>query len=392
MLIAEDGGPVGYARADFGDTATVSVIDLYVRPGARRQGVAKALLADVVAAAKERGLTHLLLEFDARNHEARASSTGGSASRRDAKIFRVGASPRSSRGSSRARPARASAPCTCRPTTRRMSSASSRASCRASARHGGATVTAAPNGWTRVTLDPFDRDVHQKLAQELSYRFGAIVVALAVEDGAVVHFLLYDRNRMVDEYLSVPEYYEDAAARRRARAAREPDGRLAAHRRRPRARSRDRAHRGDGRRAAAAARAVRADRGADGAAGVITLYDAARCPVLCARPDRARGEGHPARARGDRPREPAELDLREERDRPRARARGGHVRAARVAPDHGVPRGALPRAGACCPPIPRSARSSGCASTASTRSSATTTTRSAAATRTSWTSACRSST
>jgi hypothetical protein len=33
------------------------------------------------------------------------------------------------------------------------------------------------------------------------------VVALALEQGAVVRFLLWERGRMVDEYLSVPSYY-----------------------------------------------------------------------------------------------------------------------------------------------------------------------------------------
>jgi len=33
------------------------------------------------------------------------------------------------------------------------------------------------------------------------------VVALALEEDAVVRYLLFDRGRMVDEYLSVPTYY-----------------------------------------------------------------------------------------------------------------------------------------------------------------------------------------
>ena len=75
-----------------------------------------------------------------------------------------------------------------------------------------------------MRIDPFDRDVLRKLGTELSYRFG-VTVALALEEGAVVRFVIHDHGRMVDEYLSVPEYYGRAAARRRARAAREPDGR-----------------------------------------------------------------------------------------------------------------------------------------------------------------------
>ena len=67
----------------------------------------------------------------------------------------------------------------------------------------------AGEGWIRIG-DPLldgDRAAQSKLAQELSDRLGAVVVALAVEHGAVVRFKLYERGRMVDEYLSVPTFY-----------------------------------------------------------------------------------------------------------------------------------------------------------------------------------------
>jgi hypothetical protein len=38
---------------------------------------------------------------------------------------------------------------------------------------------------------------------------GVPVVALALEEDVVVRFLLFDRGRMIDEYLSVPTYYGD---------------------------------------------------------------------------------------------------------------------------------------------------------------------------------------
>jgi hypothetical protein len=52
-----------------------------------------------------------------------------------------------------------------------------------------------------------DRAAQARLARELSHRLGAVVVALALESGAVVRFQLYERGRMVDEYLSVPSFY-----------------------------------------------------------------------------------------------------------------------------------------------------------------------------------------
>ena len=37
---------------------------------------------------------------------------------------------------------------------------------------------------------------------------GGVVLAIGVEDGAVVRYALFDRGGDVDEYASVPEYFE----------------------------------------------------------------------------------------------------------------------------------------------------------------------------------------
>jgi ribosomal protein S18 acetylase RimI-like enzyme len=70
-------------------------------------------------------------------------------------------------------------------------------------------VTPARNGWVTVVDELCDRErsVQRRLGAELSERLGVPVVAFAVEEEAVVRFLLFDRGRMVDEYLSVPTYY-----------------------------------------------------------------------------------------------------------------------------------------------------------------------------------------
>jgi hypothetical protein len=65
------------------------------------------------------------------------------------------------------------------------------------------------DGWIAVYDDlcDTDRKAQWRLAEELSVRLGLVVIALAVEAGAVVRMLVFDRGRMVDEYLSVPEWY-----------------------------------------------------------------------------------------------------------------------------------------------------------------------------------------
>ncbi len=62
---------------------------------------------------------------------------------------------------------------------------------------------AAGDGWTRVEAQP---DELRNLARELSFTTG-VSVALTLEAGAVVRYVLFDRGSMVDEYLSVPEYF-----------------------------------------------------------------------------------------------------------------------------------------------------------------------------------------
>ena len=59
------------------------------------------------------------------------------------------------------------------------------------------------NGWARVEARA---DQLRNLARELSVTTG-ISVALSVEAGAVVRYVLFDRGSMVDEYMSLPEYF-----------------------------------------------------------------------------------------------------------------------------------------------------------------------------------------
>lgn len=63
--------------------------------------------------------------------------------------------------------------------------------------------------WVRVRSDATDADPVKlkSLAKELSYTTGGVVVSLGVERGAVVRYDLFDKGSDVDEYLSVPEFY-----------------------------------------------------------------------------------------------------------------------------------------------------------------------------------------
>jgi hypothetical protein len=73
----------------------------------------------------------------------------------------------------------------------------------------GSIVTPPRGGWVGVYDELCDRDpaALRRLARELSDRLGAVVIAFGVEEGAVARYLLYDRGRLLDEYLSVQQYY-----------------------------------------------------------------------------------------------------------------------------------------------------------------------------------------
>jgi hypothetical protein len=73
----------------------------------------------------------------------------------------------------------------------------------------GSAVLPPRDGWTSVYDELTDREPEmlRRLARELSDRMGAFVVAIGAEEGRVVRYVALDRGRVVDEYLSVPEYY-----------------------------------------------------------------------------------------------------------------------------------------------------------------------------------------
>ena len=73
----------------------------------------------------------------------------------------------------------------------------------------GSVVVPPRDGWTAVYDELCDREPEmlRRLALELSNRGGSLVLTMGVEDGCVVRYIAFDRGRVVDEYLSVPEYY-----------------------------------------------------------------------------------------------------------------------------------------------------------------------------------------
>ena len=208
VLVAEqDGQAVGVAVAAK-TGAHVGFLDvLYVRRAARRSGVAAELLRATAARLRELGAEVLELEVLASNEAARAIYDGWGfapveltlAARLDTLEQRVVPRP--------AGPTFASIH-----VQTDDGGAVERAVHKVLPRLGrsaGTNVTGPRNGWVAVHDELCDREPRllQRLARELSYSLASVVLAIGVEEGAVVRYNLWDRGSSVDEYLSVPEYF-----------------------------------------------------------------------------------------------------------------------------------------------------------------------------------------
>ena len=201
VLVAEDEqGPAGFVDAEF-EKGRVFVVSLFVRERARRAGVGTALLGGVSEATRAKGLTHMELWVESRNAEAirfyelLGFSEGAKVMRAALDDLRMGEhDARPSVGAVHVQ-------------TDHSEGVSHVVTDYLPRMKQGATGSVDPGrAWTVVRIEPFDGDVLRKLARELSFRFGVTVV-LSLEEEAVVRFIVHDRGQMVDEYLSIPEYY-----------------------------------------------------------------------------------------------------------------------------------------------------------------------------------------
>jgi ribosomal protein S18 acetylase RimI-like enzyme len=203
VFIAEDDdGPIGVGRIEAPKRGVAFLQFVHVTPRARRQGVAKELLGACADDAKARGAEFVTLEVLVTNEpavkawrrlgfETVAYGMTTPIAALEERLQRVPV------GTERA--------------TTHVQTDDELSVERAVAQflpRLEATEVRASDSWIRV-VDPIldhDRDAHGRFAKELSERLGAVTVALA-QEGEVVRFRLYERGRMVDEYLSVPTYY-----------------------------------------------------------------------------------------------------------------------------------------------------------------------------------------
>jgi len=203
----DDGAPVGFALARQRTPKLGTLTDLYVARDTRRSGVGTELMREVLAALTAQGIEQIDLEVVASNAVAR-SLYGRWGFRDDVVVMtgaisdleaRIGRQEASSFGSIHLQSDDLT---TVEQAVRQFVP-------RLPGGSRGSFVAPPRNGWIAVYDDVCDRnpDMLRRLARELSDRTGAVTLLLGVERDELVRMILFERGRIVDEYLSVPEFY-----------------------------------------------------------------------------------------------------------------------------------------------------------------------------------------
>jgi ribosomal protein S18 acetylase RimI-like enzyme len=207
-LVAEDEGePVGCAYGELFDNRVAHLNLVYVIPERRREGVAKLLVSEFAARARKEAAEHVTLDVDTTNEIGRTAWQ------------RLGFTDWAQRMSTPLDSLEAH--------LAGVQSGDSYASIHVQTddaeeveatvakylpRFGNSvrtTVSPPRNGWVAVHDELCDRDrkVRERLSSELSNATAAVVCTLAVEDGQLVRYVMFERGSVVDEYQSVPEFY-----------------------------------------------------------------------------------------------------------------------------------------------------------------------------------------
>lgn len=203
----DDGTPIGFALVRRRTATVATLTDLYVVADHRRRGIGTALMREAVAALAAEGVEHVDLDVQASNGGAR-SLYGRWGFHDEAVVMaarisdvqeHLGRQEVGSFGSIHVQSDDLSAvEAAVRQFVPRLPGGSR-----------GSRISPPRNGWITVYDDVCDRDPEmlRRLAREISDRMGGVVLLLGIEHEELLRLILFERGRIVDEYLSVPEYH-----------------------------------------------------------------------------------------------------------------------------------------------------------------------------------------
>lgn len=205
-FLAERDRPVGFALVRHTGRGLARLTDLYVVPDARRDGVASALVSTVADALEAQGVSHVDLEVRAGNTAARTVYHRWGFTEElhvlgvPLRTLRERIAPDHHAGSFASLHVQTDAVAD---VERAVRDFAPRIGSRAS------EAVGPRNGWVAVYDEVVDGDPTAlvRFARELSSRLGTVVIALSLEADQVVRLVALERGGIVDEYLSVPEFY-----------------------------------------------------------------------------------------------------------------------------------------------------------------------------------------
>lgn len=207
-LAENDGAATGMALARRRGPRVGRITDLYVTPGARRSGVATALVREVVARFLADGVDAVDLEVLASNETARAVYARWGF-RDEAIVLAAPAATLAARFGESHEAASFGSIHVQTDDVGVIRAAVEMLVPRLPGRSAGSVVTQPRGGYVTVYDDVCDRDpaMLRRLAKEISSRTGLVVLTLGIEREAVVRMILFDRGGIVDEYASIPEFH-----------------------------------------------------------------------------------------------------------------------------------------------------------------------------------------
>jgi len=207
LAVGDDGGStIGFALAHRAGFRAGELTDLYVVPDARRSGVARALVLEVVSRLEQHGIEHVELDVQTSNGAARSVyARWGFREHRVVLVASIAAL------AARLEPAAPGVELGVVFVQTDDYAAVERAASAFAPRIGspGVEVDAPVGGWIAVRdgAAVHDAAALRRVAHELSDRLGSVVISLGIEAGSVVRLTALDRGSIIDEYLSVPEFH-----------------------------------------------------------------------------------------------------------------------------------------------------------------------------------------
>ena len=203
-----DDAVVGMALARRTGARAARITDLYVKPEARREGVAEALVRSVVDRFTADGIEFVDLEVMASNAAARAIYAHWGF-REELLVLMAPVAVLAERlGEPPSQPSFGSIHVQTDDVDPIVKAVEMYVP-RLRGRSSGSIVTQPRGGYVTVYDDVCDRDpaMLRRLAKDISSRTGLVVIAVGVEEEAVARMIVFDRGGIVDEYASVPEYH-----------------------------------------------------------------------------------------------------------------------------------------------------------------------------------------